>query len=146
MVSRLKSTRFLAVIGASGSGKSSLVRAGVIPTLKGGQRLADGGLPPTGSGNWAYLTLTPTAHPLEAMAAAISPPTAGLEEIARLREHLAVTPNALILAAHRHLAGSEHTHLLLFIDQFEEVFTLCRKEDEREAFLTRLVEAVEGEE
>lgn len=145
VVSRLKSTRFLAVIGASGSGKSSLVRAGVIPALKGGQRLADGGLPPPGSGNWAYLALTPTVHPLEALAAALSPPTAGLEDVARLRDDLAGIPNSLTLAARRHLAAIGRGHLLIFIDQFEEVFTLCRKEDEREAFLTRLVEAVEGE-
>ena len=42
IVARLASTRFLTVIGASGSGKSSVVRAGVVPALRRGERLADG--------------------------------------------------------------------------------------------------------
>ncbi|MCB0035109.1 MAG: hypothetical protein KDE51_13840, partial [Anaerolineales bacterium] len=50
LVNRLHETRFLAVVGASGSGKSSVVRAGVVPALKNGRRLPDGSLPPTG--NW----------------------------------------------------------------------------------------------
>ena len=45
IVERLAGTRFLTVIGASGSGKSSMVRAGVIPALRRGERLADGSLP-----------------------------------------------------------------------------------------------------
>src|SRR5512141_2747941 len=47
VIGRLQRTRFLAVIGASGSGKSSLVRAGVVPALKSGGRLSDGSLPPS---------------------------------------------------------------------------------------------------
>jgi Helix-turn-helix domain len=51
-------TRFLAVVGASGSGKSSLVRAGLIPALRWDGKSAD----------WHIHILTPTAHPLESLA------------------------------------------------------------------------------
>src|SRR5215213_8710510 len=52
IVSRLANSRFLTVIGASGSGKSSVARAGVIPALRRGERLTDGSLPPTDRGQW----------------------------------------------------------------------------------------------
>nr|MBP8948330.1 ATP-binding protein [Promineifilum sp.] len=72
LVGRLRDSRFLAVVGASGSGKSSVVRAGLIPALRHGQPLADGGLPPAGSTRWAIRLLTPTAHPLDALAVALT--------------------------------------------------------------------------
>ena len=69
LVKRLRDTQFLSVIiGASGSGKSSLVRAGLIPALKKGSTLFDGTKPPEGSTDWQVHILTPTAHPLEALA------------------------------------------------------------------------------
>src|SRR5215204_3415903 len=71
IVGRLAKNSFLTVIGASGSGKSSVVRAGVIPALRRGERLADGSLPPTDSGRWDIRILTPGAHPLEALAASL---------------------------------------------------------------------------
>lgn len=49
LVDYLREHRFLAVVGASGSGKSSLVRAGLIPALQRGEPLDDGVLPPAGS-------------------------------------------------------------------------------------------------
>ena len=70
---RLRETRFLAVIGASGSGKSSLVRAGLVPALRQGKPLADGALPPAGSDQWLICVLTPTTHPLDALAVALLP-------------------------------------------------------------------------
>ena len=69
LLERLSDAQFLSVvIGASGSGKSSLVRAGLIPALKKGQLPSDGGKPRTGSANWQIYVITPTAHPLEALA------------------------------------------------------------------------------
>ena len=66
------SSRFLAVVGASGSGKSSLVRAGLIPALKKGELLADGTWPPEGSREWRVEVITPTAHPLQSLALALT--------------------------------------------------------------------------
>jgi hypothetical protein len=146
IVARLGRTRFLAIIGASGSGKSSVVRAGVIPALRRGQRLADGGLPPTDSGQWAIHTFTPTAHPLEALAAVLTQEVESLSALSTLRDELADDAGTLPLAARRYLAQNQRKHLLLFVDQFEEVFTLCRRPEEREAFLANLLAAsAEGE-
>jgi hypothetical protein len=49
LVGQLRAQRFLAVVGASGSGKSSVVRAGLIPALQRGELLSDGTPPPDGS-------------------------------------------------------------------------------------------------
>ena len=57
------SPRFLAVVGASGSGKSSLVRAGLIPALRRQPHAS----------RWRVVVLTSTAHPLQSLATAIRP-------------------------------------------------------------------------
>ncbi len=145
IVSRLHQTRFLTIIGASGSGKSSLIRAGVVPALRRGQRLADGSLPPTDSGQWDIRTLTPTAHPLEALAATLARDEETVTALTALQRDLAAEPRALALAAQRLLARTGKRHLLLFIDQFEELFTLCRQPAERETFINNLLAAVAAE-
>jgi DNA-binding SARP family transcriptional activator len=66
IVSRLEREAFLAVIGASGSGKSSVVRAGVIPCLRRAS---------SPEGNWRVVLLTPTSQSLEALAAVLSTAT-----------------------------------------------------------------------
>ena len=95
IVGRLAASRFLTVIGASGSGKSSVVRAGVIPALRRGERLADGSLPPTDSGQWDVRILTPSAHPLEALAANLTRDSESVSAIAALRADLVQDPNSL---------------------------------------------------
>ncbi len=159
LAGRLETARFLAVIGASGSGKSSVVRAGLIPALRRGQPLADGALPPTGSDNWLIRVLTPTAHPLDALAAALRPgdePAA----VAALRDELAASSAALAgfrppTADDRPQTTDEEPPttddgrppsavgrpLLLVVDQFEEIFSLTRQEAERRAFVDNLVTA-----
>jgi len=72
LASRLRVARFLAVVGASGSGKSSVVRAGLVPTLKRGQPLQDGTAPPEGSMYWPIHIITPTAHPLKELAISLT--------------------------------------------------------------------------
>src|SRR5215207_9973090 len=64
LVARVERAAFLAVLGASGSGKSSLVRAGLIPALKGGA------LP--GSERWRYIVMKPGDRPLDALAVALA--------------------------------------------------------------------------
>ncbi len=68
LVAHLRESRFLAVVGASGSGKSSVVRAGLVCGLKCGKTLADGSAPPKGSERWLTHMITPGAHPLELLA------------------------------------------------------------------------------
>jgi WD40 repeat protein/DNA-binding SARP family transcriptional activator len=147
---------FLAVVvGASGSGKSSIVRAGVIPALRRGESLADGRLPPAGSAFWRIFVLTPTAHPLEALATALTHDSESVTATATLMDDLAKDPRSLHLYLGRELAGSrwqiadsadaEHRsqsairHTMLVVDQFEELFTLCRDDIEREAFIDNLL-------
>jgi hypothetical protein len=119
--------RFLAVIGASGSGKSSLVRAGLIPALRRGSILADGSRPPEGSTRWLFRVMTPTAQPLMALATALAQDDHVPPET--LRQDLAHDPLALNRHVRQSLSGQrrykhpEALYLLLFIDQFEELFT-----------------------
>jgi WD40 repeat protein/DNA-binding SARP family transcriptional activator len=134
LVERVRAARLLAVVGASGSGKSSLVRAGLVAAMN-----RDG---PAGSR--AYV-ITPTAHPLEALALGLSAADSTLRSTAALIDDLAGEPRTLHLVALR-LAGREHRHegdgILLVVDQFEELFTLCRDELERTAFVANLMTAV----
>ena len=141
VIGRLQRTRFLAVIGASGSGKSSLVRAGVVPALKSGARLIDGSLPPSGSVHWAYQVFTPGGHPLDALAAILSKEEALPSQITSLRDELAANPKSLALAAQSLLAQKKSPHLLLVVDQFEEIFTQTRSSEERAAFIDALISA-----
>ncbi len=143
IVGRLTKTRFLTIIGASGSGKSSIVRAGVIPALRRGERLADGSLPPTDSGQWDIRILIPSAHPLDTLAASLTHDSESVSAITTLSADLAQNPNALSLVTRRVLAQNGKKHLLLVIDQFEEVFTQCRQDDERHTFIENLLYAID---
>ncbi len=139
LISRLQRSRFLAVIGASGSGKSSLVRAGVIPALKSGERLADGSQPPTDSAHWSYRVFNPGGHPLDALAATLSKETDLPSQIKSLRDELASDPKSLAFAARSLLSQENSQHLLLVVDQFEEIFTQARSTEERQGFINALV-------
>ncbi|MFQ5616904.1 MAG: protein kinase, partial [Anaerolineales bacterium] len=130
--SRQGLARFLAVVGPSGSGKSSVVKAGLIPALR------RGGLP--GSENWFVVEFMPGGHPLEELEAAllrvaVNPPTSLLEQ---LQEN----ERGLLRAVWRILPDDDLTELVLVIDQFEEVFTLVEAEETRAHFLESLVTAV----
>jgi WD40 repeat protein/DNA-binding SARP family transcriptional activator len=134
LVERVRATRLLAVVGASGSGKSSLVRAGLVAG-----RNRDGPEPRRG------LLITPTANPLEALASGLAAARRSLGSTATLVDQLASEPRTLHLLARR-LAGRGRRRdgggVLLVVDQFEELFTLCRDERERSAFVENLMTAV----
>jgi WD40 repeat protein/DNA-binding CsgD family transcriptional regulator len=143
LVAHLRQQRFLAVVGASGSGKSSVLRAGLIPALGSAEPLADGTLPPTGSHLWPVHLITPTARPLEALALSLTRDSESVTATTTLMEDLARDPRSLYLASRRLLDRSGGQQLLLVIDQFEELFTLCHVEAERKAFIDNLLTAVE---
>ncbi len=124
--------RFLAIVGPSGSGKSSVVKAGLVPALR------RGGLP--GSENWFILDLTPGAHPWEELEVAllrvaVNPPETLLNQLQE-------GDRGLLRAVGRVLPDDGQTELLLILDQFEELFTLVEDEAVREQFLNSLVTAV----
>jgi len=142
LAGQLRDNAFLAVVGASGSGKSSLVRAGLLPALRRGTALAGGVQPPEGSAQWLIHVLTPTAQPLEALAASLTRAAGSVTATATLLDDLAGEARSLHLYAQRLLAGGAAKRLLLVIDQFEEVFTLCRSAEARAAFIDNLLAAV----
>ncbi|MGH3900249.1 MAG: caspase, EACC1-associated type [Pseudonocardiaceae bacterium] len=126
----------LVVIGPSGSGKSSLLRAGLIPAL-------DAGLPNTpGSQAWPRLVFTPGAHPIAALASRLSPLAGDPADVLGVR--LAADPAELSAVAgavlSRHVRGENApgSRLVLVVDQFEEIFTTCENNQERRAFLDAL--------
>lgn len=126
------SKRFLAVVGASGSGKSSLVRAGLVPALRWHPA----------SANWPIYIFTPTAHPLESLAMIVTAETGSPAAIAALIDDLNREPRSLSLFLKRALKSMRGSQSLLVIDQFEELFALCRSEQERTAFIDNLLSAV----
>jgi len=124
-------TRFLAVVGASGSGKSSLVRAGLVPALRWNKKSAD----------WQIQILTPTAHPLESLAASLTNESDSIIAITTLMDDLARDPRSLQIFIKRQLPSQNHVRVLLVVDQFEELFALCRSEEERASFIGNLLTA-----
>jgi WD40 repeat protein/DNA-binding SARP family transcriptional activator len=139
LVDCLGDASFLTVIvGASGSGKSSLVRAGLIPALKKGSPLNGGTERPANTRDWEIHVITPTAHPLKALSVTLTRPSEPLTTAVNLIDDLSRDPGSLS----RFLARQHpRRHTLLLIDQFEELFTLCRDEFEREAFIDNLLHA-----
>src|SRR6185369_6843929 len=124
--------RFLAVVGPSGSGKSSVVRAGLVPAIR------RGGLP--GSGNWFVVEMFPGAHPIQELAQALL--RVAVEPPNNLVEPLMLDDQGLLRVVDQVVPGADETELVLVIDQFEEVFTLVEDEAERTHFLSSLINAV----
>ncbi|MGI5216091.1 hypothetical protein [Plantactinospora sp. CA-290183] len=127
LAARLSRQRFVPVIGASGAGKSSLLRAGLLAR----ERTRAGGRP--------TLLCTPGASPLRECARALA--GLGGDSPETVRTELARGPEGLHRMAVAAVAGSG-TELLFVVDQFEEIFTLCRDEDERARFVGLLAHAV----
>ncbi len=114
LVARLVGDGFLGIVGPSGSGKSSILRAGLLPAL------AAGVLP--GSARWRRLLLRPGEHPLDELRRVL---VSGATD--PLAEALDVLP--------------AEARLLLAVDQLEELFTACRSDRERAAFAETLARA-----
>ncbi len=142
LAERLGQFPFLAVVGASGSGKSSLVRAGLVPVLQGKRTLSSSPLLPVGCMDWPVHILTPTDQPFLSLAASLAPEGAALGAVRKLADELRADPAALDLAARRILAKNRSAkRLLLVVDQFEEVFSLCQDGEERCKFVEALLHA-----
>ena len=146
LVTHLVGAGLVGVVGPSGSGKSSLVRAGLLPAL------AEGVLP--GSDRWRQLLIRPGEHPMRELGLALGAAqriTAGLasgDDAAPSNDDQQADGVAAVGQARGNLlleaATAASPRLLLAVDQFEEVFTACRDEAERAAFLATLVEAAQA--
>jgi WD40 repeat protein len=111
LLARLVESPRVGILGSSGIGKSSLLRAGVLPALSGAS------LP--GSDAWRQVLLRPGAQPNAELRRALAGERLG----------------------HALLQRSPGERLVVAVDQLEELFTLCEQEDERAAFLEQLAAA-----
>jgi len=138
----------LIAVGPSGSGKSSLLRAGMIPALRSGV------LDVPGSAAWPVALLTPGARPVHELAAQIAALTA--RDAAPLTATLLSSPacsgevirqatgmEESSIGAQGSDARQDRRRLVVVVDQFEEVFTTCSDEPERRAFIAALCAAAE---
>src|SRR5271165_3740064 len=129
--------RFLAIVGASGSGKSSVARAGLVAALK------HDAVP--GSSRWPVAIFRPGLDPAESLAVALSKAAniaQGAPALAELIAEFRRNEKTLHLIARQSLPeNAPDMRLVVVIDQFEEVFTLCRKEELREALIRNLLYA-----
>jgi WD40 repeat protein len=132
LLARLAHSPFLAVVGPSGSGKSSAVKAGLIPSLR------KGFLP--GSDKWFVAEMVPGRHPLEALEqalwpVAVNPPPSLVEPMAR-------GSRGVLRTVRRILPDEDKATLLLIIDQFEELFTLVDNRPRRDHFIDSILTAL----
>ena len=139
LIRKLEQQHLLAVVGCSGSGKSSVVRGGLVPQLKAGK------LP--GSEDWVYFShLVPGSQPLDSLVQRLCPLRDAEKAVAWQVKQL-----KLLRQDPAHLARlltdlSNGQPAVVVVDQFEELFTLCRDEVEQQCFCDALLAAVEWQE
>jgi WD40 repeat protein/DNA-binding SARP family transcriptional activator len=126
LLGMLAERRLVAVVGPSGIGKSSVVRAGLVPAVR------EGRLP--GSESWVVTDLYPGSYPYEELAAAllrvaVTRPDELVDELERDELGIARVVKRIL---------PPDTELLLVVDQFEELFTLTTDEESRRRFLDGL--------
>lgn len=109
--SNVDQSNFLPIIGASGSGKSSLVRAGLIPKLR--------------ERGWLIHVIVPGNQPIEHLAASLTRDSESVTATTTLIDDLYRDPRSLLFAIKRLI--SDGNKFLLVVDQFEELFTTLPK-------------------
>ena len=145
LLRKLRTTRFLSILGRSGSGKSSLVRSGLIPALWGGGMTAAGS-------QWRVVIMRPGEDPMASLAKALTE-RGGLcdEDIdekltgAFFETTLRASDRGLVECVHQARLG-ESSNVLILVDQFEELFRYKRSRrvvgrDEAAAFVKLLLTA-----
>ncbi|MEM9148932.1 MAG: pentapeptide repeat-containing protein, partial [Cyanobacteria bacterium P01_F01_bin.3] len=135
LLDHVRTKPFLALVGASGNGKSSVLRAGLLHQLKLGERVA-------GSEQWQILITRPDAQPMKNLAAAFIPKTGSQLDRAEALGRAEGLLKEGSAGLHRLVQASSAPRTLLVIDQFEEVFTRCKLEAERLQFFECLIGAV----
>ncbi len=125
LLEQLHRNRFLAVLGRSGSGKSSLIRAGLIPALLGGFLVED-------RDKWLIAIMKPGGSPRHNLAQALldiaSGPVVEISELEQEIEH--DQEQAITRYLRDHIAGD--TNVLILVDQFEEIFQFRGMHDEQQ--------------
>ncbi len=134
LLGKLAGNRFVAVLGSSGSGKSSMVRAGLLPELRAGM------IPEAGS-QWKVVEFKPGRAPLGALADALQK-ALGVDGAREMIEEGPLGIARVVQAA----ALGERTNVLILADQFEEVFRFQQEDgaqalEEGQALVRRLLDA-----
>lgn len=138
LVHAVEKNSLVAVVGASGSGKSSVVRAGLVPELRNSRDSV-----------WEIVTMVPTDRPVRALVAGFMPflepdmtEADRLIETQKLAEALLQHTVSLRDITDRVLVKQPGTdRLLLIVDQWEELFTLCADDHARRCFIDQVLEA-----
>ncbi len=135
LLDRVREKNFVAILGASGSGKSSVLRAGLLYQLQQGQRLS-------GSRDWQIKVMVPTKNPLQRLAELfVDPNLSTLDkatELDKAKELLAKGSQGLVTLTQ----VIDAPKLVIVIDQFEETFTPYTDREERTQFLACLLGAL----
>ena len=131
LLARLGTTRFVGVVGASGAGKSSLVRAGLLAAIR------DGALP--ASERWPAVILVPGRDPVDELARVLSTPCG--RTVAHVRARLDEGPAALDVLL-REATPIRGDPFVLLVDQFEELFTVCSDAQQRAHFIELITTCV----
>ncbi|UJB72983.1 pentapeptide repeat-containing protein (plasmid) [Acaryochloris sp. 'Moss Beach'] len=135
LLDQVRTSNFLALVGASGNGKSSVLRAGLLHQLKLGRRIS-------GSDQWRIRITRPDRQPMQNLALAFV--EEGLSDLDRAAE-LGKASGLLTEGAaglQQLIQASSAPRTVLVIDQFEEVFTRCENPEERERFFACLMGAL----
>ena len=135
LLDQVRTSNFMALVGASGNGKSSVLRAGLLHQLKRGRRIA-------GSDQWRIRLTRPDRQPLRNLALAFVDETAPdlerAEQLGKAERLIEKGADGL-----RRLVQTDSApKVILVIDQFEEVFTRCEDVEEREQFFACLMGAL----
>ena len=137
LLQRLHANRFVAVVGSSGSGKSSLIRAGLIPALKGGFLVEN-------SSQWLIAVMKPGQNPVYNLAATILNqinPKVETPEIQEFVVQIKKEGASAILDMIQPLRENKKTNFFLLVDQFEELFRFSLKQKDA-SFKTAAIDFV----
>jgi uncharacterized protein YjbI with pentapeptide repeats len=132
LLDHVRTRNFMALVGASGNGKSSVLRAGLLHQLCMG-RLVE-------SDQWQILIVRPDAQPMQSLATAFLPEDGSQLERANVLKHLSDGATGLA----RLVEAATAPRVVLVVDQFEEVFTRCDDVAEQEQFFACLMGALEA--
>lgn len=135
LLEKVRTSNFVAVLGASGSGKSSVVRAGLLHQLKLGERVA-------GSSQWSHYIFRPGDQPLQNLAEAFVPRSLSEIDFAVQLKKAQDLINAGAMGLGQLITASKASRVVLVVDQFEECFAPHQDSVRLQPFFECLLEAI----